>query len=179
MVAATNETTPQIHARMIAGFEGYTATTDGRVYSQQSGRFLSQLRTPSGYLHVVLCRPGFKRRVAVHVVVLEAFAGECPKGMVCNHLNGIKTDNRVENLEWVTQAENVKHAYDTGLRTINERHRERCAELGRAKRSFTAEDVDVVRASYTGKRGEMTSIAKKLGLSRYAIASILKLEKTT
>ena len=47
----------------------------------------------------------------IHRLVLDAFVGEKLKGMQCNHKNGIKTDNKLENLEWVTPSQNRKHAY--------------------------------------------------------------------
>jgi hypothetical protein len=43
------------------------------------------------------------------------FVGEIKKGYVINHINGIKSDNRLVNLEMVTQSENILHAYETGL----------------------------------------------------------------
>jgi len=50
-------------------------------------------------------------------MVLEAFAGPPPSPKhVANHINGNKHDNRAENLEWVTQSENIYHAYRTGLK---------------------------------------------------------------
>lgn len=52
----------------------------------------------------------------MHRVVWEACVGPIPDGLVINHKNGVKTDNRLTNLEVVTRAENNRHAYDTGLR---------------------------------------------------------------
>lgn len=55
------------------------------------------------------------RAAYIHRVVYETFKGEIPKGYQINHINGIKTDNRIENLEVCTRSENRIHAYNTGL----------------------------------------------------------------
>lgn len=52
----------------------------------------------------------------VHGLVTAVFIGPCPTGKQVNHKNGIKTDNRVENLEYMTPKENMNHAYRTGLK---------------------------------------------------------------
>jgi hypothetical protein len=52
----------------------------------------------------------------VHRIVAAAFIGPCPDGLEINHKNGIKLDNRAENLEYTTRSANMKHAYDSGLR---------------------------------------------------------------
>lgn len=54
------------------------------------------------------------KTVPVHRLVATAFLGP-PDGRIVNHKNGVKSDNRVSNLEWCTHSENVKHAYDIGL----------------------------------------------------------------
>lgn len=58
-----------------------------------------------------------QKRFRVHRLVAEAFLEKADnKKNIVNHKNGVRDDNRIENLEWVTQSENVKHAIDTGLR---------------------------------------------------------------
>ena len=63
----------------------------------------------TGYLQVNL---GGKKRHSVHRLVATAFCPGFASSLVVNHKNGVRTDNRAENLEWVTQAENNKHAFD-------------------------------------------------------------------
>jgi len=64
---------------------------------------------------------GKQRKIGVHRLVSEAFIPipEEKKNLPDlepNHKNGVKTDNRVDNLEWVTRSENLKHAFETGLK---------------------------------------------------------------
>lgn len=58
---------------------------------------------------------GTKKNVLVHRVVAQTFLSNIDDKKEVNHINGIKTDNRVENLEWVTSKENKEHAYNNGL----------------------------------------------------------------
>lgn len=79
----------------------------GMVYSLNGGGLLGGLNR-DGYLR---CRVSNTKKKFNHVLVMEAFIGEKPKGHTVNHKNGIKTDNRLCNLEYVTESENMKHSY--------------------------------------------------------------------
>jgi hypothetical protein len=101
----------------VIGFPDYMISNLGRVKSLKFGKdkILKPYSTNSGYLVVGLMKDGKRYQLYIHRLVLEAFVGKPSDGMECNHRNGVKTDNRLENLEYVTHSENVKHAIKTGL----------------------------------------------------------------
>jgi hypothetical protein len=89
-------------------YPGYLAGSDGSIIGKR-GFFLSQARTPGGYLCFRFSRPGYTPvTVSSHVGICEAFHGIRPPGMEVAHENGIKTDNRADNLSWKTPAQNTQ-----------------------------------------------------------------------
>ena len=98
----------------IPGFPNYFVSDLGRVlsYAQTKPKFLKPLAS-KGYRHVAICNNGVIHRVQVHRLVANAFCPKIPGKEYVNHKNGIRSDNRAENLEWVTAKENTAHAIDT------------------------------------------------------------------
>jgi hypothetical protein len=87
-----------------------------------AGRIKATSTNTYGY-HFVGCYDDGKRsHVLIHRAVYEAFVGPIPAGMQINHLDGVKTNNAVSNLEIVTPAENSAHAAVTGLAPSGNRH---------------------------------------------------------
>jgi hypothetical protein len=78
------------------------------------GQILAQGVRSGGHLGVVLCRAGERQSVLTHRLVLEAFVGSPPEGMVCCHNNGVPSDNRLENLRWDTPISNAQDALRHG-----------------------------------------------------------------
>jgi len=76
---------------------------------------LSPFLSRSGYLTVATLTNGKRPKVFVHRLIAMCFVAGYKPGLTVNHINGIKTDNRPENLEWVTLAQNTKHEWETGL----------------------------------------------------------------
>lgn len=107
--------------RPAPGFEGrYEATSTGRVISLIGSNVPVGHRLGAGgpgkYCRVMLRKDGKTIPRMAHRVICEAFHGPAPSDEHCvNHKNGIKSDNRPENLEWVTPLENARHAVQTGL----------------------------------------------------------------
>lgn len=94
----------------------YIALDDGRVWSVKRKKFLALSKHMSGYQ--LVCRMTFNghhRLRTLHEIIAHTFLGPKPEGMEVNHINSIKTDNRVHNLEYVTRAQNMQKAWDAGL----------------------------------------------------------------
>ena len=111
----------------ISRYEGFYEVSDkgrirsldrlvkGRVGNERlfPGKLLKLETTYQGYKRVRLSREGKTKRFTVHSLVAQEFIGDYPEGLVINHIDENKANNRVENLEYVTQKENVNHG--TGI----------------------------------------------------------------
>jgi len=74
----------------------------------------------SGYCRVGLCKNGKAKDFYIHRLVADSFLFKKTTDTQVNHINGIKNDNRVDNLEWCTQSENMVHSYVIGLNKFGE-----------------------------------------------------------
>ena len=94
----------------IEGYEGfYSVSNLGRVYSRRRERFLTPIITKMGYQRVHLSVDGNVETRAIHRLVAQAFIPNPENKPTVNHINEVKTDNRVENLEWATNLEQNIH----------------------------------------------------------------------
>lgn len=105
---------------IIEGFADILASSAGRVKISDKDPTLG--RNMNGYMSFCVKINGKYKRYSVHRLVATAFYGK-NNGMVVNHINGIRSDNRIDNLEFITQADNVKHAFKTGLNDITKQHK--------------------------------------------------------
>lgn len=111
----------------ILGFYGYFVTNEGYVFSNKccplnpSGELkkLSPKKNRYGYLVVCLRKHNKNYHKMIHRLVATAFIPNPENKPQVNHKNGIKTDNRVENLEWATPSENVSHSYHVLHRVVS------------------------------------------------------------
>ncbi|KKM39502.1 hypothetical protein LCGC14_1564490 [marine sediment metagenome] len=135
----------------------YEVSSDGRVrrkaYELKGGN-------ASGYRQVAL---GRGHLTYVHQLVAEAFLGPRPEGNDVNHKNGIKDDNRRENLEYLSRRDNMRHAFANGLVPSLDRSREK---NGRAK--LTNADVVSIRDSSDSN----VSLARRFGVCPASISHV-------
>ena len=112
----------------------------------------------NGYLQCTL----FRKRFYIHRLVYEAWIGNIPNGYDIDHINGIKTDNRVSNLRAVPRSENLKHNYELGFRGSNYIH------------TFSDKERNLIMIDHKEKGLSIKKISIKYGYSRYFIHRVLK-----
>lgn len=92
--------------KLLSLFDGlYSITDDGRLYSHRHNKYLKPSTDKYGYLYYVISIRGDRRTLKAHRLVAQAFIPNDDNKPTVNHINGIRTDNRVSNLEWATYKE--------------------------------------------------------------------------
>ena len=121
----------------IVDFSNYFVSNQGRVKStkRKDKPIILKPWLARGYPTVSLSRDGVMHKFQVHTLVLNAFVGPCPEGMLCLHGDNNSTNNCISNLHWGTHAENMKQMVDD-----NRSHRH-------SQRQFTPEQIREIRAS--------------------------------
>lgn len=110
-------TNKQIEWRKIPGFESYSVSTTGKILSNRNKtpRILKPDIDKDGYEIVRLSNDFGRKALKVHRAVAITFLEPVPDKDLVNHKDGIKSNNNLSNLEWVSNSENIRHALDMGL----------------------------------------------------------------
>lgn len=161
----------------IEGFENYDVSNYGNIrglpittrfgtaIKKYPLRFVKKWSDKKGYLYVTLKSNGLKKNLLVHRLVCLAFIENKHKKPQVNHINGIKSDNNINNLEWCTAKENLKHAVDNGLNLNYGIHN--------YNSRLSLEEVYFIRSSNLNQR----ELALKFNMAQSSISKII-LKKT-
>lgn len=156
--------------RAIDGYPAYEVSSEGRIRrtaaarNSPAGHVLSTRGLRSGYPSVDLCHEGKKTTHLVHRVVAVAFLGPCPDSHEVNHRDADKTNNRAENLEYVTSSQNQFHSFEHG--------RQDCSGENNGQAKLTVDQVrDIRKRARQGAR--YTVLAASFGITESNIRAIV------
>lgn len=144
----------------------YEVSRCGQV-RKTDGSIIGQWPNSLGYLIVRLSRPRIQARV--HRLVAGAFLPNPNQLPVVNHLDSDRSNNKADNLEWCTQADNLRHASDLGRMQRN-------YWCGRRSPSATLSDDDVklIREWHARTGQSWSKVAERFGVSKRTVGRILK-----
>lgn len=162
----------------IEGYDGfYQVSNEGRIKSTGGTcgtcERKEKIRTPSitkdGYVKVRLLRSGKDKTERVHRLVAAAFVPNPDGKDTVNHIDGNKTNNRSENLEWVDRSEQMLHAYKIGLKRSR-------TGVNNSNAKLTDKQVEEIRSLYVPQSTEFGTVAlgKKYGVTNRVIGLIVK-----
>lgn len=154
-------------AKKVAGCDGYFVTPDGEIYSSLNRRLLKvrQGTKPAGYKFIGITTDFGPKYKHVHRLVAQTFIPNPENLPEVNHIDGNKSNNRVQNLEWVTRSQNAQHAMDNGINTNR--------GVTHTRSKLTAEQIKEIRII----KGKYRDIGKVYGICAQSVCNI-KNQKT-
>jgi hypothetical protein len=153
--------------KSIDGFDGYFVSSFGNIKSVKPKPYGVRILKPAdnkGYSAVALYRKDRKvKRFFIHRLVAMAFIDNPKNKPFINHINANPKDNRVENLEWCTQVENINHAYKLGNKT---------KPVGEANHCSKLKEWQVLEIRSLIGKEPFKEIAERFGVSTNLISAI-------
>lgn len=163
----------------VIGFEGYKVSNLGRVMvmdrvkyinnipRKMKNRIMSVQTHHSGYCNITLVNNNLKKTFTIHRLVALTFIDNPNNLKTVNHINGDKKDNRITNLEWMSQLENNKHARLTGLKDNHYGE-------NNPKSILNKDQVLEIREFYSkNKQTKKKDLAKKYNISLSCLVHII------
>lgn len=154
----------------IPNFPDYWLTKCGKVGSTKQSKYIKQLgrrehnQKKDRYIVGLLNAEGKRVNIFIHTLVLTVFRGPRPSGMQCRHLNGMSSDNRLENLVWGTPQENSDDRKRHG--TSNEGSRNPASKL-------TIEKAREIRRIHASEGISKAELARRYNVSDVCIHKII------
>jgi len=159
----------------VVGYEmEYSVSNLGRVRSKDrktvdtlgrkrdfKGKLLNPTRDDDGYLVAHLSKQGVGKKIFVHKLVMEAFVSYCPVGKEIDHINEVRDDNRLSNLQYLTYSGNA-------LKAAKNRSG---VEAYQSKLSY--QDIQSIKQEYIPRVVTMKQLAKKYNVTKGTIYNLL------
>ena len=158
--------------RDVVGYEGiYQVSNMGRMKSiiWRCARLINPCLHTGGYLILGLYKDGKRRNHYLHVLVAQAFIPNPDNKLQINHIDGDKTNNHVENLEWTTRKENIQHSWKIGLRISRKGTANKNSKL-------TSEQVHYIRSHYVhhSRKFGSRALSKMFNVDPETILNVVK-----
>lgn len=161
----------------VISYEGwYSISNFGNIRREKEnwhgrkGYLIKPCADKAGYSIVVLCKNGKTKTFKQHVLVARNFIGERPEGLVINHKDGNKTNNHVDNLEYVTQSENEFHAYRNGFKFGQ-------SGMNNPMTKISDDDVLAIRLQHRNGNISRSEIGRVYGISEAQVGKIIRFER--
>lgn len=153
---------------IVKDYPKYNIEKDGSIYSYFSFKYLKTLIDSYGYVKIMLYNKKGSKQFFLHRLLAEHFLLKLSHHKDVNHIDGNKSNNNLQNLEWVTRSENNKHAYKLGLK----------CKKGEKHHSNKLKNKDILKIRKLLIKGiKQTIIAKEFNVDQSTI-SYIKRNKT-
>lgn len=170
--------------KTIESFPNYTINIDGTILNTKHNRIIHpKCIASNGYVVTTLRRDdGTKKRFYVHRLIALSHIPNPNSLPFINHIDGNKSNNNIDNLEWCTSKQNISHAWSIGLNDNIKLYnsvqpKSKFQEMGRVNRKYSKEDILDIRKLFGNKTMTKKELSIKYETTSSNIGRIIRKER--